>query len=87
MRFHSIVLIISLGLFGSSVVLGQAGRGTLDTSPQLFIITTNSGGQFIGTILKQDAREILIETKDKGQVVIPKYEVKDMHEIKALRSF
>ncbi|MCB0401180.1 MAG: hypothetical protein KDD41_03795 [Flavobacteriales bacterium] len=83
MRFHSIVLIISLGLFGSSVVLGQADRGTLDTSPQLFIITTNSGGQFIGTILKQDAREILIETKDKGQVVIPKYEVKDMHEIKA----
>lgn len=83
MRLNTLFLSLFLTMIFSLNAYCQADRDTLNSSPKLVVITTNSGGQFMGTIVKQDAREILIETKDKGQIVIPKYEIKEMHELKA----
>ena len=47
----------------------------------LYVITTNDGGTFKGYIISQDAKEVLIDTRDKGQVSIPKYEIREMKEI------
>ena len=48
---------------------------------KVYVIKTNSGGEFIGVIISQDDREVLIETKDRGRVVIPKYEISEMREV------
>lgn len=50
------------------------------TTTKIFIITTNDGGEFIGKIVSQDPKEVLIDTKDRGLISIPKYQIKEMHE-------
>lgn len=47
------------------------------TKTKLFVITTNDGGEFIGEIISEDAKEVLVKTKDKGEVSIPKYQIKE----------
>jgi hypothetical protein len=49
---------------------------------KLYIITTSDGSAFYGHIISQDSREVLIETKDLGQISIPKYQIKEMKELK-----
>jgi hypothetical protein len=46
------------------------------------LITTYDGGEFIGYILFQDSREVLIKTKDRGEISVPKYQIKEMREVK-----
>ncbi len=45
------------------------------------LIITQNGGEFIGKIIKQDAKEVLIYTKKLGEVSIPKYQIKEIKEI------
>lgn len=45
------------------------------------VLETFNGGEFVGKILKNDEREILIETKDKGKIIIPKFEVKSIKDL------
>lgn len=61
----------------------QAFAQTDSTKSKLFVITTNDGGEFIGEIVSEDSKEVLIKTKDKGEVSIPKYQIKSR---KALES-
>ena len=49
--------------------------------PRLFLITTMGGGEFVGTIVSDDSKEVVIKTKDRGEVSIPKYQVKSMKEL------
>jgi len=49
---------------------------------KLYVITTNDGLEFLGYIIFQDAREVVIETRDRGEISIPKYQIKEMKEIK-----
>jgi len=48
---------------------------------KLVVVEKHNGVTYVGKILSQDAREVLIETKDLGQVVIPKHEIKAIKEI------
>ncbi len=41
-------------------------------------VVKQNGVAFYGKIISQDAREILIETKDLGQIYIPKHEIRDI---------
>src|SRR5574343_610327 len=52
-------------------------------SKKIFVITTNDGGEFVGEILSEDAKEVLIKTKDKGEVAIPKYQIKTRKELES----
>lgn len=73
-------------LFALFVLSAKSSYSQADTSlknpVKLYVITTNDGGQFMGTILFQDAKEVLIDTKDRGQISIPKYQIKEMKEIR-----
>ncbi|BDX36751.1 hypothetical protein CYCD_01060 [Tenuifilaceae bacterium CYCD] len=51
---------------------------TIKSTDKIYIIRTNDGGEFIGTIIHQDSKEVLIETKDRGQISIPKYYIREM---------
>ncbi|MEZ4777603.1 MAG: hypothetical protein R3D00_30795 [Bacteroidia bacterium] len=42
------------------------------------IVIKHDGTEFIGYILSSDERELLIETKELGKVVIPKHEIKSI---------
>jgi hypothetical protein len=71
-----------------SYAMHQAGaQGVTDTaiteSVKIFIVTKNDGTEFVGKILSQDPREVLIETKNLGQIIIPKHEIKEIREVKA----
>lgn len=53
-----------------------------DTVPkELSVVIKNDGTEFVGVILKQDAREVLIRTEKTGEVVIPKHEIKDIKKV------
>jgi hypothetical protein len=41
-------------------------------------ITKNDGAIYIGVILANDEKGVLIETKDLGKILIPKYEIKSI---------
>jgi sporulation protein YlmC with PRC-barrel domain len=67
-------------VFSTSEIFAQAD--TTNKLPQkLYSITTNDGGEFQGTIISQDAKEVLINTRDRGQISIPKYQIKEIKEI------
>ena len=44
-------------------------------------IIKNDNSQYIGTILSQDAREVLILTEKLGEIIIPKHEIKEIREL------
>ncbi|MDT8432603.1 MAG: hypothetical protein RQ746_13855, partial [Bacteroidales bacterium] len=44
------------------------------------IVTKNDGTDYVGVILKQDAREILLQTETVGEFIIPKHEIKSIEE-------
>jgi hypothetical protein len=73
-------LILFFFIFSFPVVKAQQDGQSFQTRFQK--ITKYDGTIFIGKILTQDAREILIDTKEVGQVIIPKHEVKKIEEIK-----
>jgi hypothetical protein len=59
-----------------------------DTTPagdtqvrKLSIVIKNDGTEFIGYILSQDEREVLIETQNIGRVAIPKHEIREIREV------
>ncbi|MDZ4758729.1 MAG: hypothetical protein SGJ10_11425 [Bacteroidota bacterium] len=54
---------------------------TIDTSATYIVIKTD-GTEFIGKIISNDAHEVIIETKDIGQVAIPKSSIKEIRKLK-----
>jgi hypothetical protein len=46
-----------------------------------FLVEKQNGAKFVGEIVSEDAREILIRTKDRGEIFIPQHEVKRVTEI------
>lgn len=56
----------------------QLQNGESDKSNQLYVITKNDGTEYIGIILSDDGREVLIETDKLGKIYIPKADIKSM---------
>lgn len=45
------------------------------------VVVKNDGTEYMGVILKQDAREVLIDTKNLGEIIIPKHEIREIKEL------
>lgn len=72
-----------LAFFFSNISYAQNKQDTIKVdSFKIYKVIKNDGTTFVGRILSKDAREVLIETKETGQVIIPKHEVKEITEIK-----
>jgi hypothetical protein len=50
-------------------------------SSKIYVVTKNDGTKFVGIIVKNDAREVFIKTKDRGDIYIPKHEIKEIKEL------
>jgi len=48
-----------------------------------YVITQNDGSQYVGEIISQDAREVLLKTTNLGEIVIPKHQISKIEEVKA----
>lgn len=51
-----------------------------------FEITKNNGVKYIGKIISDDGREVLIDTKDLGKIYIPKSDIKSIKKIEDEKS-
>ena len=49
---------------------------TPDTT--VYVVTKNDGSRFVGQILSQDSREVLMETREIGQVYIPRHDIREI---------
>lgn len=72
----SIVFLLGFQLMGQQPPAEPAG----DPAP-LYVVVKNDGTRFYGYILSQDAREVLIETQETGQVYIPRHEIREIRQI------
>lgn len=73
------ILIVSLFFFLAAAASSLA-QAPADSS-KLYVVVKHDGIEFIGRIISQDAREVLMETPAIGQVIIPKYEIKEIREV------
>lgn len=46
------------------------------------LVTKNDGTEYIGVIMQEDAREILLQTESIGEIFIPKHEIKSIEELR-----
>jgi hypothetical protein len=58
--------------------LTLSAQNATDTTTVIHKVIKQNGVSFIGKIISQDAREILLETDEIGLVYIPKHEVKEI---------
>lgn len=66
-------------------IVSDSTTGTV--SYKLYRITKNDGAEYIGHILSSNAREVLIETSDLGEIYIPKHEIKEITEIEDINKY
>lgn len=62
----------------ATVSISFAQQNETDTTKQLYVVTTHTSIEYIGYILSDDGREILIETESLGKIYIPKSEIRSI---------
>lgn len=73
MRFKLFLIVFILQ--SSLLVFGQ-----IDSTKKV-LVTKHDGGQYIGFLLSDDGREILIETEEIGKIYIPKHLLRSIKEL------
>lgn len=69
-----VLLFFSLNRFASA----QSNATTIDslqTDTSRYIVKTVAGREYLGKIISNDKREIVIQTTEIGEIAIPKYEI------------
>ena len=85
MKFKA--LFFCLALVMSSAVFSQVGTDTTQLKEKPTVkVTKNDGSVFIGKIVKDDGREILMKTNSIGDVYIAKSDIKSITEVDKLQS-
>ena len=76
--FFSIIFICLL--LQSNASISQVNTETDSTlkDVKLTLIVMNNGEQIVGELLSDDGREVLLLTKNKGKIYIPKFEIREI---------
>lgn len=70
---------LTLCFFGSQGVFAQVPSTTTPTSDTTkYLVVKNDGNEYVGLILSDDGREVLIQTTTLGKVYIPKSDIKSI---------
>ena len=72
-------LLVALVLFGSLAWAQEQA----DTSQVIHKVIKQNGISFTGVILSQDAREVLIDSREMGPVYIPRHEIREIAQIQS----
>ncbi|MEQ8525760.1 hypothetical protein [Gracilimonas sp.] len=70
-----------LSLFLIAGFVTQIHAQTESDSTKTYIIIKNDGSRYVGKIISQDAREVILLTRELGEIAIPKHEIKEMREL------
>lgn len=83
MKTIYLLLILSVSLVFQIKLYAQVADTTLTskTSEKLFIVKKNDGIEYVGKIISNDDREVLIETAELGRLYIPKHQIEKIIEI------
>lgn len=65
-----------------SVIAQNERTDTIKKDTTLYVVTKHDGTEYIGKILNDDGREVLIETQTLGKIYIPKSEVRSIVRVK-----
>jgi hypothetical protein len=67
-------------LFASEDAFPSVSEGTVvaDTTGERMVITTNYNQTYVGIILSDDGREVLIDTEDRGKIYISKANIRSI---------
>ncbi|MFT5823216.1 MAG: hypothetical protein ACI8ZM_004476 [Crocinitomix sp.] len=74
------LFVLFLSAFSNSAT-AQINFADSSNTEQLYVIKRHDGVEYIGKILFDNAREVLIETEDLGQIYLPKSEIKSITKI------
>ena len=77
------LFVIFLLIILSVNVMAQNATDTTKSDSKTYVVTKSDGKEFVGKIISQDAREVLMDTKTIGQVSIPKHEIREIREARA----
>lgn len=70
-------LFLALYFFGSQSAFGQVPNTTAtNADSSKYLVIKNDGTEYVGLILSDDGREVLIQTQSLGKVFIPKSDIK-----------
>jgi hypothetical protein len=81
--FVYFVLFVTGILFSTANAQEVTDSSTI--SPKYYIVIKNDGSEYVGRILTQNEREVLLETKKLGKMYIPKHEISEIKEIEATK--
>ena len=77
--FHKLCLVMVLCFLGSQSTFAQIPSSTqVSTDTTKYIVVKHDGIEYVGLLLSDDGRELLIETKSLGKIYIPKSEIKSI---------
>lgn len=74
-----ICLLLSFSFF--SIIVAQDKEQKFRPDSGLVVLTVNSGEEFVGTILAEDAREVSIRLQNGKMLIIPAYTVKSIRKL------
>ena len=65
----------------SGIIRAQETSTAIESQPgKIFVVIKNDGTEFIGTIITQDEREVIMDTEKIGRVAIPRHEIREIRE-------
>lgn len=79
--FISLFILFSLISY-SSISQVQSETNSSKKEGQLILVVMNNGEQIVGELLSDDGREVLLLTKNKGKIYLPKIDIKEIKEFK-----
>ncbi len=56
---------------------------TTNVDDRIYYVKTYNGGEFIGTLKVNNSKEVVIITKDRGEVSIPKYQIEEIRTLES----
>lgn len=75
-------LILILAVVCQGIVFSQEEPPDFQLQPKMkSVIIKNDGTEYIGTILSRDAREVLIDVDNLGQIFIPMHEIREIRDL------
>lgn len=83
MRKYLFVCLLSIFTMVSQASKSQGETNVADSTSSLVLVETYAGGEFVGKLLIDNEKVVVIQTKDRGKVEIPKYEIEKISKVSA----
>lgn len=79
-RISSLIILL-ICMMTLNVFSQESTEQPVSDTLKMHVITKNDRTRFVGKIISQDPREVLIDTKEIGLVAIPRHEIREIREV------